>query len=430
MKFNQIWKVSLVALVLASAPAAALARANPTNVLDTYIAKKDPSFAWSVEKTFKGEGYHGAVLALTSQTWLSAKVTDRYVWHHWLTVVIPDNVSSKKAFLYIGGGSNNDAAPKGATERFAKMAVETRSVTAELGQVPNQPMHFPDSPDKARTEDDIIAYLQARYAQPGADPESLVRLPMVKSATAAMTAVQQFMASDAGGKRTIDGFVVAGGSKRGWTTWLAGIEDKRVIGMIPIVINVLDVDATTKHHWMAMGYFSPALGDYVRHGLIPDQIGKPGLEKVNAIEDPLAYKDRPRMKIPKFIINAVGDEYFPPDNTQFSYHLLPASKRLRMLPNSKHSTAGTDISDSMTAWYDALIHGRTIPDYTWTVRKSDGAIVVKPQGNPSQVLLWQGTNPKARDFRVDSIGKAITSTPLTKQADGTYVGKVDKPASG
>jgi PhoPQ-activated pathogenicity-related protein len=223
---------------------------------------------------------------------------------------------------------------------------------------------------------------------------------------------------------------VAGGSKRGWTTWLVGLLDERVVGMIPIVINVLDVNATTKHHWQAMGYFSPALGDYVNHKLIPFEIGKPRLEAVNAIEDPLNYRGRPRMNIPKFIINAVGDEYFPPDNTKFSYHLLPAKKQLRMLPNSKHSTQGTDIGDSMTAWYDALIRGRSIPEYSWTVRE-DGALVVKPGGKPSQVLLWQGTNPKERDFRVDVIGdKAFTATPLTAQADGTYVGKVDKPAAG
>jgi PhoPQ-activated pathogenicity-related protein len=101
-----------------------------------------------------------------------------------------------------------------------------------------------------------------------------------------------------------------------------------------------------------------------------------------------------------------------------------------MLPNSKHSTQGTDIGDSMTAWYDAVIRGRSIPEYGWTVR-ADGALVVKPGGKPSQVLLWQGTNPKERDFRVDVIGdKAFTSTPLTGQADGTYVGKVEKPAAG
>jgi PhoPQ-activated pathogenicity-related protein len=83
----------------------------------------------------------------------------------------------------------------------------------------------------------------------------------------------------------------------------------------------------------------------------------------------------------------------------------------------------------MTAWYDAVIRNRPIPDYSWTVR-DDGALVVKPKGKPSAVLLWQGSNPTARDFRVDSIGKAFTSTPLQSGPDGTYVADVPKPASG
>jgi PhoPQ-activated pathogenicity-related protein len=437
MKFTRTLAVVL-ALTLAGASACMMTAPgdtvasiapNPPNVLDSYVARPDPSFGWTVEKTFTGAGYHGAVLELTSQTWLTDKQVDRTVWKHWLTVTIPDTLTSQKAFLFIGGGSTTTAAPKAPSERFALMATDTSSVIAELGQVPNQPLRFADTPDTPRTEDDIIAYLQSRYDS-AKNPEALVRLPMVKSGTAAMTAVQQYLASEAGGKKTIDGFVVSGGSKRGWTTWLVGLVDTRVVGMIPIVINVLDVDATTRHHWEAMGYFSPALGDYVHHKLIPDQIGKPVLTAVNTIEDPLNYRGRPRMKIPKFIINAVGDEYFPPDNTKFSYHLLPASKHLRMLPNSKHSTAGTDINQSMTAWYDAVIRNRTIPADNWTVR-ADGAIVVTPGGKPSQVLLWQGANPKARDFRVDSIGPAaFTSTPLQAGADGTYVADVPKPAAG
>jgi PhoPQ-activated pathogenicity-related protein len=63
------------------------------------------------------------------------------------------------------------------------------------------------------------------------------------------------------------------------------------------------------------------------------------------------------------------------------------------------------------------------------VRK-DGAIVVRTPDKPSEVRLWQGTDPKARDFRVDTIGKAFTSTVLTRQKDGSYLGKVAKPASG
>jgi PhoPQ-activated pathogenicity-related protein len=420
------------ALLLAGASACASAPAfppNPPNVLDAYVAKPDPSFAWKVEKTFTGAGYHGAVLELTSQTWMTAAESDRPVWKHWLTVTIPDTVNSDKAFLYIGGGSTTSAAPQGPSERFALMAVDTKSVIAELGQTPNQPIKFADTPDIARSEDDMIAYLQARY-DPVASPEALPRLPMVKSGTAAMTAVQQFLASDAGGKHDIDGFVVSGGSKRGWTSWLIGLLDERVVGMIPIVINVLDVDATTRHHWETMGYFSPALGDYVRHKLIPDEIGRK-MTVVNTIEDPLNYRGRPQMRMPKFIINAVGDEFFPPDNTKYSYHLLPGEKQLRMLPNSRHSTAGTDINQSMTAWYDAVIHGRPVPEYTWTVRE-DGALVVDPGAiKPSAVLLWQGTNPAARDFRVATLGdKAFTSSPLQPAADGTYVANVDQPASG
>jgi PhoPQ-activated pathogenicity-related protein len=195
------------------------------------------------------------------------------------------------------------------------------------------------------------------------------------------------------------------------------------------VISILNTDATAIHHWRAMGYFSPALKDYVDNGLIPGLIGKPGLEAINAVEDPLNYQDRPTMRIPKFVINAVGDQYFPPDNTRYGYSKVAEPKRLRMIPNSKHSTAGTDIMDSITAFYDAVINGRPIPSYSWGVRK-DGAIVVRSAVKPLEVNLWQGTNPKARDFRVDTIGKAFTATKLTRQKDGSWVGEVQKPASG
>ena len=50
---------------------------------------------------------------------------------------------------------------------------------------------------------------------------------------------------------------------------------------------------------------------------------------------------------------------------------------------------------------------------------------------PQEVNLWQATNPHARDFRVDTIGKAWTSTPAAGgEKAGTYVGRVPKPAKG
>ena len=428
MRFLKLLSGGLAATLLAwTCMTGGPASANPKNALDAYVAKPDPAFAWTVAGRISGPGYHGAVLRMTSQTWLTDKQVDKPVWTHWLTVIVPDQVSHHEALLYITGGENTDPAPTKAADRWARMAVETGSVVAELDDVPNQPLRFTEDP-KPRVEDEIIAYQQAKFAR-DRDPLDLVRLPMVKSGTQAMTAIQQYLASEAGGQLKITGFVVSGGSKRAWTTWLVGAIDKRVIGIIPIVINVLDVDATAKHHWEAMGYFSPALKDYVENHLIPDMIGKPGLAAVNKLEDPLNYRDRPAMRMPKYVINAVGDEYFPPDNTRFSYHLLPQVKRLRMIPNSKHSTAGTDISESITAFYDAVLNRRPIPDYSWTVRK-DGAIAVRSKTRPLEVKLWQGNDPKARDFRVDTIGKAFTSSPLRRGKDGTWVGKVAKPKDG
>ncbi len=427
MGFRKLLGGALALSVLVSVSAGIRpALANPKNALDAYVAKPDPAFAWKVDHTISGPGWHGAVLDMTSQTWLTDKQVDKPVWKNWVTVIVPDKVTHKTGYLYITGGSNKDAAPKDAPERWVKMALETNSIVSEVDDVPNQPLRFAEDP-KPRSEDGIIAYQQAKFAK-DRNPLDLVRLPMVKSGTQGMTAIQQYLASVSGGP-TLDKFVVSGGSKRAWVTWLVGAIDKRVEAIIPIVINVLDVDATAKHHWEAMGYFSPALGDYVQNGLIPGLIGSPGMNEVNRIEDPLNYRDRPAMKMPKYIINAVGDEYFPPDNTKFSYHLLPQVKRLRMIPNSKHSTAGTDISDSITAFYAAILNRTPIPNYSLVVRP-DGAIVVKSAVKPTEVRLWQGTDPKARDFRVDTIGKAFTSTVLTPGKDGTWVGKVEKPAAG
>ncbi|WP_411288666.1 PhoPQ-activated pathogenicity-related family protein [Phenylobacterium sp.] len=423
MKFFRLLGAALAAVVLAGAPVAA----QPRNPLEAYVARPDPTFAWKVVGPISGPGYHGAVLEMTSQTWLSPKEVDRSVWKHFVTVVVPDKVAHDKALLFIGGGDNEDPAPTKPADRSAKIAVETSSVVVELGQVPNQPLRFTETPDKARFEDDIIAYQQAKYAKSG-DPNQILRLAMVKSGTAAMTAVQQYMASEAGGRVKLNGFVVAGGSKRGWTTWLVGALDKRVVAIMPIVIDVLNADAVTRHHWQALGYFSPALEDYVNHGIIPGMMGTPALKALRDFEDPYSYLGRASLRMPKYIINASGDEFFLPDNSQFYWDAVREEKRLRYLPNSKHNTSGTDIAESMIAWYGSVLNGTPRPRYSWT-RRGD-QIVVRAAQRPREVLLWQATNPKARDFRVDTIGKAYTSTRLLPRRDGTYVANLVKPASG
>src|SRR5215831_877518 len=267
--------------------------------IDRYVAQKDSVYGWKLVRTVPGKGFQTHVLELTSQSWRTEKDVDRPVWKHWLTIVRPDNIRSNKALLFIGGGNNNDPAPSKASDRMLLIATETGTVAAELAMVPNQPLHFTDSPQKGRSEDDLIAYSRVKHFSTK-DDTWLVRLAMVKSGVRAMDAMQEFLASEAGGRLKLEHFVVAGGSKRGWTTWLVGAVDPRVEAIIPIVIDALNSEAITRHQFEAYGFFSPALKDYVEHGLFPLKIGTPEYQAVLRIEDPYNYRSRRQLRMPKY----------------------------------------------------------------------------------------------------------------------------------
>ena len=418
---------SLVLVMLLTCAFVARAAEDET-ALDRYIAQPDPAYGWKLAATHQGDGYTTYILDLTSQTWRSEKDVDRPVWKHWLTIVKPDNLKHHTGFLYIGGGDNDDKMPADSTERTVELAKYTGSMTAELYTVPNQPLIFTDSKDEKRYEDNIIAYTRVKYMDTR-DPNWLVRLAMVKSGVRAMDAIQEFSASAAGGNWKLDDFVVSGGSKRGWTTWLVGVVDKRVVAIIPLVIDALNSEVITRHHFEAYGFFSSALNDYVRHGLFPDKVGTPLYREILAIEDPYNYRHRERLRIPKYIVNASGDQFFLPDNSQFYYGELPQPKWLRYVENAKHNLEGSDARESIASFYLSVLEKTPRPQFTWH-REEDGLLRVVPEQKPAEVNLWQATNPKARDFRVDTIGKAYQKSPLKPQADGSFLAEVPKPLNG
>ena len=148
--------------------------------------------------------------------------------------------------------------------------------------------------------------------------------------------------------------------------------DSRVTAIVPIVIDALNSEAITRHHYEAYGFFSPALNDYVRHKIFPDKVGTPEYREVLAIEDPYNYRDRPRLTIPKFLINASGDQFFLPDNSQFYYPSLAEEKHLHYVPNAKHNLEGSDAHESIEAFYQAILDRRPRPTFSWTKEK-DGA---------------------------------------------------------
>jgi len=417
----------LVRLSLLSAWSAFIAvRVAPAGetALDRYVAKPDPAYSWKVVDTMERDGAKRFIVSLTSQSWRTKGEVDRTLWEHWVIIEKPAQVRSNMAFLFISGGKNRPDAPKGSDDLVSKVASETGTVAVELKMVPNQPIIF-HGDGKGRSEDDLIAYTWAQYLNTG-DETWPARLPMVKSAVRAMDCVQELLKSEQGGKVAIDKFVVAGGSKRGWTTWCTAAVDKRVAAAVPIVIDVLNVAASMRHHVAAYGFYSAAVGNYYEQGIMQRE-ADPRLKQLYDIEDPFSYRDR--LTMPKFVVNASGDEFFCPDSSQFYWNELKGEKSLRYVPNAPHSLKNTDAGESITAFYQMVVSGKPRPSYAWTFEK-DGSIRVTAKEKPRTARLWQATNPNTRDFRFYAIGKAYADTPLEAAADGAYVGKVTPPAKG
>ena len=423
---------------LAGTPQAPARGRSAKTALDRYVAAPDTTFSWKVVRELPAEGATATLLEMTSQRWLTDQEVERPLWTHWITVVRPSarpsqpgdagRLASDIGLLFITGGSLERQPPARPSAWLLDAARETGTVTAELRLVPNQPVVFKDDPTrKPRSEDDFIAYTWDKYLRTG-DEKWPARLPMTKSAVRAMDAVTAFCGSDKGVGSKVSKFVVAGGSKRGWTTWTTAAVDKRVVAIVPLVIDLLNIEPSFQHHWRVYGFWAPAIDDYVAMN-IPDWTGHPRYRSLMKIEEPYEYRER--LTVPKLIINATGDQFFLPDSSQFYFDELRGEKHLRYVPNADHSMRDTDVEETVGAFFRSIVTGTPRPEFTWTF-EPDGSIRVHLVGSlvPAPVRLWQATNPSARDFRLETLGPAWRSTDLTRRPDGDYVAEVTAPASG
>jgi PhoPQ-activated pathogenicity-related protein len=391
--------------------------------LDDYVAEPDTSYKYTVVNTVKGLGYTAYILDMQSQTWRKSSEVDRTIWQHWLTIIKPDITTANKALLWINGGRNGGSPPSSADLMLAGIALNTKAVVADLKMVPNEPLTFPDG-GGPRSEDAIIAYTFNKYMATGDETWPLL-LPMVKSAVRAMDTIHSHLSSVTNGTLDINHFVVSGGSKRGWTTWLTAAADKRVIAITPAVIDVLNMDEQMKHHYSAYGFYSNAIRDYEEMKIF-QRLDTPQGQALVKFIDPYEYRSRYTM--PKFGVNSTGDQFFLPDSAQFYFKDLTGEKYLRYVPNTDHGLANSDAPMSLTVFFKSILAASTRPKFSWTIE--DDSIVVKTVTTPTVVNLWQASNTKARDFRLETIGPAWKSSPLSDQGDGTYAGKVPEPNEG
>lgn len=203
--------------------------------LDRYIAAEDSHYSWRHVSTDNDWLQKTYFLNLVSQQWLTPDEVDHPVWEHELIITVPEVLRSHgehTAVLLIDGGSNTSNPITEGEDAIGVIANALGSAVAVVRQVPNQPLYFSDEVDNPRTEDEILSYSMDKYMDTG-DEKWPVHLAMTKSAVRAMDAVQEFLSGSK--DLRIDDFIVMGGSKRGWTTWLTAAVDPRVKAILPMV---------------------------------------------------------------------------------------------------------------------------------------------------------------------------------------------------
>lgn len=391
--------------------------------IDRYVNEPDASYKWKIVNQVNTPGGSYVSVRFTSQTWLTKAEVDKPQWEHRLELMIPSKPASNVALLWIGGGSRNGlheirSAPP---QKLVQLAAASNSVVAELSMVPNQPLVF-HGDGVERKEDDLIGYTWDQFLKTG-KARWLARNAMVKSAVRAMDTVTAV--TDEVAMHKIEEFVVAGASKRGWTTWLTGAMDERVVGIVPIVIDVLNTNESMRHHFAAYGYWAPAVGNYVQHHVM-ERMDDPRTKELYQLVDPYYYRHRLRM--PKLILNASGDQFFLPDSSQFYWDDLQGPKCLRYVPNADHSLDGTDALSTLAAFYNRLLQGKDLPDLRWSVE--DGLLIARSSEAPKMVKAYAATNPTNRDFRLETLGPEYISSVVSALPNGSYCMPLRKPQKG
>ncbi|MCF7989340.1 MAG: PhoPQ-activated pathogenicity-related family protein [Thiohalocapsa sp.] len=412
--------------------------ASAKTALDDYVEKPDASYGFELESTRNKEGYTVFVIQMTSQTWRTPAEVDRTLWEHEVLVAVPwatHSGNQNTAMLIVNGGTNSAPPTEDNDQLLGTLAIATGSIAAMISQVPNQRLAFTDE-DETRIEDELLAYGMDKYLVTG-DPEWLIQLPMTKAVVRAMDTVQQFAREADFAFPTVprvDDFVVLGGSKRGWATWLtAAVEARkgaasRVRAIVPVSIDLLNMDEQFIHHWNAYGFYAPSVHDYADLD-IPCRSLSPAGQAMLQIIDPHEYRDR--LTMPKLVLNSAGDQFFLPDSSQFYFDQLPEPKQLRYTFNTDHSQAQDlgSIVPATVAWLSEVLDDARPPQFSWTL-EPNGAIRVQAADEPERVRLWHATNPDARDFRLETLGPAWTSMELTQTASGEYVGYRAPPPQG
>ena len=373
----------------------------PETALQAYLHNADKSFKWEVQEKHKGEGVTQYRVEFTSQVWRGI------TWKHELIIIVPDILKFNDALLFITGGHNDKTVPSvhkwddELITSISKIAKTDMSLVAIIWQVPNQPLY------DDRTEDALISFTLHSYLQDHDFTWPLL-FPMTKSAVRAMDVVQKFSKKEI--KRNIGHFIVSGASKRGWTTWLTGANDKRVKAIGPMVIDVLNMPVNVDYQKVVWGDYSIEIEDYVKLG-IAQQFNTTGGSDLVKMVDPYSY--RKTLTMPKMIFMGTNDPYWPSDAVKNYIDSIPGDNHICYTPNAEHNLGDKKKAfATLSAFVGTTVTNGKYPICKYTVSQDNKTITLKIKSTPEllvDALIWSADS-RNQDFRKEKwSGKSLDS---------------------
>lgn len=386
--------IAVLSLMLAgmSAPSSV-----PTELTD-YLGRPDAAFAHRVVET---QG-NRTEIELTSQTWQGIG------WKHSIALIRPANLRAQGiAVLYITG-SRRPADIATAT----LLAESARLPVAVLFDIPNQPIWN-------MWEDDLIAHTFEKFLETR-DPSWPLLFPMTKAAVRAMDALEKHTAST---DNPIRRFVVAGASKRGWTSWLvAASGDERVVGIAPMVFDNLNIEKQMRHQMASWGRYSPMIDDYTRRGL-QAKLETPLGRRLSRMVDPHAYL--PVIRVPVLVVIGANDPYWTTDALSLYVDDLRMPNWSLAVPNGGHDLGnGRMAFESIRAFAVSRAGKMPMPEVRWEVewpdRERSPELRVRSSGLPVRAVQFWVAESDSLDFsesRWRAGAQRLIDPPQTEPVD-------------
>jgi PhoPQ-activated pathogenicity-related protein len=363
---------------------------SPTELRD-FLRQPNPAFRWEA----KSQNGDLVEIKLTSQKWQGAE------WKHDLVIANPPVRKGTSAILYITG----DRVDRADLPFMREVAKQAKMPVVALFNIPNQPLYEAE-------EDALIAYTFGKYLETG-DASWPLLFPMTRASLTAMDAAQQWS------KGGIKSFVLFGASKRGWTTWLAGVSgDKRIKGIAPAVFDNLNFGAQLKHQLASWGKYSEMISDYTEAGLTEVLESENG-KALARMTDPYSYLSD--LKVPVLIMNGANDRYWTVDAHRQYLDAIKTPKWLSIVPNSGHSISDPQVASTLAFFARACVG--TMPGGLPTIKRWGAQT-----GNPTtcgdkrakSVVAWSAFSTSL-DFRDSKWESWAQRSGEPKECEATFI---------